>query len=397
MKISIIGAGYSGLTLAYYLNKSGHDVHVLEQCPHPGGLLQSKTTQYGLVESAANGTLMTIELEELLKDLDINFQSARSDSKKRYIFRGNKLRRWPLGFIASLRFVFGILYFLFFKSRCKPKSFETVQSFGTRLFGQHAADYLISPALQGIYAAPSYKLSATLIMGRFFNKKEATPKAKPQVKGLVSFPDGMGGFMKQLAGKLKDRGVVISYEQKIENLPQDHPIVIATSLNQALALAPKELSLFESIPMCNLVSVTNFYHEPSPVLGFGVLYPQGENITALGTLFNDTIFTGRVKHGHSQTWIYQTKESNESVQAQISEDQKRACYKTPSPIDSHHHRWPQAFPLYGIELEKVVSHYNFEQPLKDNLWLTGNYFGHLGLSKILSFNQNLAYKLGSPR
>ena len=38
MKIAIIGAGFTGLSAAYYLSKQGHSVDVFEQDVQPGGL-----------------------------------------------------------------------------------------------------------------------------------------------------------------------------------------------------------------------------------------------------------------------------------------------------------------------------------------------------------------------
>lgn len=38
MKVGIIGAGFSGLSAAYYLLKNGHNVTIFEKDPHPGGL-----------------------------------------------------------------------------------------------------------------------------------------------------------------------------------------------------------------------------------------------------------------------------------------------------------------------------------------------------------------------
>jgi glycine/D-amino acid oxidase-like deaminating enzyme len=38
MKIAIIGAGFTGLSAAYKLAKSGHDVTVFEKDPQPGVL-----------------------------------------------------------------------------------------------------------------------------------------------------------------------------------------------------------------------------------------------------------------------------------------------------------------------------------------------------------------------
>ena len=38
MKIAIIGAGFTGLSAAYYLQKEGHEVSLFERDTKPGGL-----------------------------------------------------------------------------------------------------------------------------------------------------------------------------------------------------------------------------------------------------------------------------------------------------------------------------------------------------------------------
>ena len=38
MKIGIIGAGFTGLSAAYYLQKKGHSVTLFEKESYPGGL-----------------------------------------------------------------------------------------------------------------------------------------------------------------------------------------------------------------------------------------------------------------------------------------------------------------------------------------------------------------------
>ncbi len=47
-KAAIVGGGPAGLTAAYYLKKSGHDVTVFEKLPNPGGMLTSGIPAYRL-------------------------------------------------------------------------------------------------------------------------------------------------------------------------------------------------------------------------------------------------------------------------------------------------------------------------------------------------------------
>ncbi|GAO42342.1 phytoene desaturase family protein [Flavihumibacter petaseus] len=48
-RIAIIGSGFSGLSAAAYAAKAGHDVHVFEQHPQPGGRARQFTTPQGYV------------------------------------------------------------------------------------------------------------------------------------------------------------------------------------------------------------------------------------------------------------------------------------------------------------------------------------------------------------
>ena len=47
-RIIIIGAGLTGLTLAYYLKKAGKNILLIEKNDRPGGVIQTKT-ENGLV------------------------------------------------------------------------------------------------------------------------------------------------------------------------------------------------------------------------------------------------------------------------------------------------------------------------------------------------------------
>ena len=55
--INVVGAGFSGLTTAYFLTKCGFKVRVFEKTDRAGGLIRTIRSAHGLVETAANGLL----------------------------------------------------------------------------------------------------------------------------------------------------------------------------------------------------------------------------------------------------------------------------------------------------------------------------------------------------
>ena len=59
-KIVIIGAGFSGLSLAHELVKLGLKVDVFEKKENVGGLISSPPTEFGFYETGANGFLNTL-------------------------------------------------------------------------------------------------------------------------------------------------------------------------------------------------------------------------------------------------------------------------------------------------------------------------------------------------
>ncbi len=84
--ITIVGAGFSGLTLAYHLRRLGMAVRIFEREDRAGGLLNTQLGPYGLAESAANAILADSSLERLFEDLGVPFAERRPERKKRFIY-----------------------------------------------------------------------------------------------------------------------------------------------------------------------------------------------------------------------------------------------------------------------------------------------------------------------
>lgn len=384
MKFSIIGAGFSGLTLAYYLNKEGHEVELLESNSRPGGLIQTHHTEDGMVETAATSILLTSRLEEILKDINLEPLLANKESKKRYILKNHTPSRMPLSFFGILALARGIFRIMFFKKNWAPKQQEMLSDWGDRTFSPEVRQALISPAIQGIYAAPAEYLSASLILKKIFNKKPGTKKSKS--KGPINFNNGMGEFIGKLEAHLKAKGVLFKYDQEIdeENLPKN-PTILATSMKQANKL----IHSIPVLPSKNMTTATLFFKEKSPIEGFGILFPKEEKLNAHGVLLNNCMFSNRTKSGHSETWIMSEVQNldDKEILNLIKNDRIQIFKNEDTPSSYQVTSWPEAFPIYSPELESTLKE---EIKLPQNVFLTGNYLGNLGLSGILEQNFELS-------
>ncbi|MBK24896.1 MAG: hypothetical protein CME70_12930 [Halobacteriovorax sp.] len=384
MKITIVGAGFSGLTLAHYLRNEGFGVEVLEANSHAGGLIKTVRTKHGLIETAATSILLTPTLEKILKDINLPPLMPNKESKKRYISKNLKPSRLPLSLKACIQLFIGVLRISFAKKKWQPKGLETLSEWADRTFGKEVRKALVSPAMQGIYAASSEELSASLVLKKIFSKEK-----RERSKGPINFKNGMGEFIHSLESSLKARGVSFKYNEKLtkEKLPKG-PVVLATSMKAAQSL----IDGIPDIPKKNMTSLTAFFDTPPPIRGFGILFPVEEGLNAHGVLLNDCMFKGRAKEGHSETWILSELShlSKDELLELVKEDRRKVFASSEEPTFYQVSSWNEAFPIYGTKLEKYLKNNN--QRL-DNIFLTGNYLGNLGLSGILDQNQKLSKRL----
>ncbi|MDH7605980.1 MAG: FAD-dependent oxidoreductase, partial [Melioribacter sp.] len=109
-KITILGAGISGLATAYWLYKKGFDVKILEARSEPGGSMQTEFVDNFLIDYGPNSGLETTPLiRRLVEEVGISneFVYANESSNKRYILRNNELHPLPMNpplFIKSKLF-----------------------------------------------------------------------------------------------------------------------------------------------------------------------------------------------------------------------------------------------------------------------------------------------------
>ena len=382
----VIGAGLSGLVAAWHLAERGAGVTVFDRASRPGGLVQTFHTDHGLVETGPNAFVRDDVVDGWFTRLRIDPLTPRRDSRRRYIFRDGKPRRWPLRTVetATLAMRFAAAGIT---RRLSARGAESMAEWGRRVAGPAASEWLLEPAMQGIYATRASELSAAAIFGgRKRGRRE-----------MVSPPDGMGQFVTALHQLLIARGVRFEFNREVDALEAGVPTVIATGAPAAARLiadrAPELAAHVARVRIAPLATVTMFFEpHPSDTRGFGVLFPERSGIGALGVLFNADIFDRR-SHVRSETWIIGDRDrglttlSDDRLLEVIAMDRRAFCGRDATPLSSHITRWPQAIPVYDraiVDLQPALP------SLPPGLALAGNYLGRIGVAALLSIGEAAA-------
>ena len=386
--IKVVGAGFSGLTTAYYLVKSGCSVRIVDSGSRAGGMLQTIRTEHGLVETAANGIRNSARLEALCADIGVPLQGTRREARARFIFR-DRPRRWPLKFSDVFNLVFRTGANV---GNLRPLPFESIAEWGQRVIGAGATNYFLAPALGGIYAGDPQRLSASLIFRRapLPDGLRAVTPSRPRLRGTVAPPGGMQQLIEGLCNYLRQAGAEFSLNQAARARPGETAVVCTSAQSAAEYLsdiAPELSKQLASIEMLPLVTATCFYSaEPRNLRGFGCLFPRGQGFRALGVLFNRCIFEGRGS-AHSETWIFGGACDRDVLQLDdgalkqlIAAERQRLYGQHEETLEIHLTRWPQALPYYSTDLERILTTL---PSLPPQVRLVGNYLGRVGLTGII--------------
>lgn len=385
-RIRVVGAGLSGLSAAWFLAERGMTVEVSEAGESAGGFIQTVRLPEGPVEIGANAFVWTPAVARLFAALDIEPLFARDASRRRYVFRYGRARRWPLTPVETL----GTLAragWSYTRRATRALPDESVDDWGRRVLGDAATEWLIAPALQGVYGAALTELSAATL-GRA-RRGGRIRLAAPRY--------GMGALIDALKQRLDDRGVTFRFGQHVSGLEPGAPVVVCANATAAAPLLmphhPQLAQAAARIRSAPLVTATAFFEPHADDLrGFGVLFPRG-TARALGVLFNTEIFEDRGTL-RSERWIFGDAAllpgGRELIARAILDDRERLTGRRGAIHALHVQGWNGALPIYD---RAIIEAADAAAALPDWLGVCGNYLGRIGVSALVERAENEAARI----
>jgi oxygen-dependent protoporphyrinogen oxidase len=345
----VLGAGITGLTLAWRLQQKGRSIRITEAGSQVGGSVITQSRQGYLWEEGPNSFTPAPALLNLIADLGLAQDLLWADGKlPRYVWWQEELLPIPLSPPAAigspllsvggkLRALRGLLGFVGYP----PGSEETVREFFTRQLGSEVVERLVIPFVSGVYAGDADQLSASAAFARFADleaqygslfaglwqaprppKPPLSPAIHPAPKRgqLGSLRQGLQHLPQTLAQKLGSslslgwraqslRATDSGYAVKFET-PSGSQTLYARSVALGIpAYAAAEVlrdyqsqvsETLEEIPYSAVAVVTLAYPADAlPILeGFGHLIPRSQGLRTLGTIWASSLFPGRAPAGY---------------------------------------------------------------------------------------------------
>ena len=418
--ICILGAGISGLSVAYALQKKGYSPTVYEQASDVGGMIKTTQKDGWLVEEGPNTLMIKSQpLWELIQELNLQPElvEANPKAKRRFIVRDNQ----PFALPSS------ILYFLTTpllsttaKLRLLKEPFvgsteaedETVASFMERRLGEQPLDYGVNPFVSGVYAGSPQELSikhtfstlwkmeqqhGSLLKGMIKNKSSSSPVKKALIsfsKGLQSLPKALAEALDQPVQRSSTVQSIRSHDKKWQITGQHNEHSFSHKYDAVISTLPthklpsiaefsetQELSKLAYAPLSVMALGFNKSQIKHPLNGFGMLIPEVEKRKTLGVLFSSTLFANRAPKGHALLTCFiggarqpeQAKKGKAQLLAQLLSELDDLLGVDGRPLFTHHSFWEQAIPQYQMGYDHYLSLMEDIETQHPGIFLCGNY------------------------
>lgn len=448
-EIVIIGAGLTGLTLAFYLKKAGKSVMLVEQNDRTGGVINSVTENGFTYETGpSTGVISSIEMAELFEDLQgkCTLETANTQAKKRYIWKNKKWEALPSGLISAVKTP---LFTLSDKFRILGEPFrkaggfpdESIAGLVKRRLGKSFLDYAVDPFISGVYAGDPEQLITRFALPKLYAleknyggfirgsiKKQGEPKEPNSHKKT--------GDVFSVAGGLKSLTLALNNEIGIENIrtncqqttiaikEKTFTVTFVNSSGETMEMnANKVITTVGGYALPGLLPfVDEKIMNPlaqmtyAPVIqaavgykkwdgikvdAFGALVPSKEKRNILGILFPSAIFKGRVPEGGALFSVFLggikkpellCKTDDELAQIIGDEIHKTMGTKAnPDLLRIHRHRY--AIAQYDVTTGLRYDSIDWIQNKYPGLILAGNIRDGIGMSDRVKQARKLADKL----
>ena len=434
----VVGAGISGLTVAFHLARAGRRVTVLEASGRVGGAIQTLAEDDWVFEQGPNTVLASRPaVGRLIEDagLEEELLRARPSGKRRYLWKDGRLQPLPSGpgsFLTTRLFSLPAKLRLLKEpwiGRPPEGTEESIAGFVRRRLGDEFLDYAVGPFVSGVYAGDPERLSVRWAVSRIHGLEEehgslirgalARRKGPQPGGGMISMEGGLETLPRRLAAEIGDvrtatpcralRRLDDGFELETADATLRTPVaVLAVPADAAAALlaeatlgASRELA---EIPYAPVVVGSYGFRRSAvrhPLDGFGFLAPRKESLRILGGLFTSTLFPGRAPDGCVSLAAFAGGRTDPGIvglddgalhQALLG-DLDRAVGLSGEPVFRHLTRWPRAIPQYELghgRFAALAERLEAEHP---GLHFSGNWLGGISVPDCIQTATELAGRI----
>lgn len=393
----IVGAGISGLTLAWALRRRGVRIRVLEAGSTAGGKIATQSLEGFLLEAGPNSLLDRGEgLGRLIDQVGLRPRVVEANplAQRRYVSRDGRviaLPTRPLDFLGTPLFSLRAkLRLLAEPWQAVATTDESVASFVRRRLGPEFLDWAVDPFISGVYAGDPERLSVRAATGRIhaleaeagslirgaLRRARQGRKSGPVPRGkLISFLQGMGELPAALAAALGEDLLLDSPVTALRRAGRYWEVETPSGTERAASIvlatpARATAGLLESLdaPLAERLRAIEYPGVVSmalgfdreqithPLDGFGLLIPSREGRQTLGVLFSSTLFPGRAPEGRVLLTAFMGGARNPEAPAladavliaRVVDDLRPLLGVSGMPAFTVVNRWPQAIPQYTI-------------------------------------------------
>lgn len=435
----IIGAGISGLSLAYYLQQLGKPYLLLESAERAGGYIKSVRDGNYLLDTGPNSILCDKATEELFSELNLSKEAleAQAISKERYIFKNGRYQALPsspqrllLSSFFSWKTKWKVFREFGDKSRSIPN--ETLAQFVGRRFGEEAVKYALQPFVSGVYAGDCRQLLTdktfpvlleyeqkygSVLKGLAKNAGAARRKSMNFKNGMQTLTDALHSQIKHLAlnsrvdtltkntdgtwlvGVQTGLGKNVTYSA--DNLIITTPAFAAASLLKNIFPDFAEALLkLDYPPMAMIHTAFPKQSVGFALNGFGGLHPPAEKLFTSGSIWTSSVFEGRCPQDEVLFTSFvggviareQTLQTDDEIlEKVVAELRKLYNISVEKPTYQRITRWEKAIPQYTIQLNEVYA--QAEKAEQQKLFIQANWYKGVALSDCIRKARELAEKI----
>lgn len=439
--ITIIGAGLSGLTTAFYLKKYGFRVHVYEKAERAGGVIRSTHHDGFIFESGPNtGSMSRVEAAELFEDLknDCKLEVADESAKARWIWLNGKWSVIPSGLMGGITtplFSFSDKLRLLGEPFRKPGTNpdETIAELVRRRMGKTFLRNAVDPFISGVYSGDPETLVTRFALPKLYDleqkygsfirggikkaKEPKTDREKKVTKAVFSAEGGLENLVKALVKHIGEENISLNSNPVFEHTKnstfrfenKEYTQVISTVGSYAISkvfpfLPKKKINAVEQMRYAKVTQVSLGFKQWKgiPIKSFGGLVPSAEKRDVLGILFLSSFLKNRAPKGGAMLSVFlggvrkpELYDLSDDALLKIVEHEVKEMMQleTFEPDVCKIFRYEHAIPQYSFESEQKLAAITSLENEYPGLTLAGNIRDGIGMADRIRQGRNIADKL----